>query len=91
MGPGDGLPLSERTRRSRGGRSATDTPASTAGRHCWVVDPPGERGKWPGVLVEWRQDESGWSGRVIYVLALPAEAQRVVERWLPVGYLHPAL
>jgi hypothetical protein len=86
---GTGLPLSERTRRSS--RTPSGAPAATAGRHCWVVDPPGERGKWPGLLVEWRQEEDGWHGRVIYVLALPDEGQRVVERWLPVGFLHPAL
>lgn len=89
MGSREGPTLAERSRRVR--RPSREAPAAVAGRHCWVVDPPGERGKWPGLLVEWRQDEGGWSGRVIYVLALPDEAQRVVERWLAVDFLHPAV
>ena len=38
------------------------------GRHCWVLDPPDAPGTWPGLLVEWRQREDGWHGRVAYTV-----------------------
>jgi hypothetical protein len=56
------------------------------GRHCWVHDPPDAPGTWPGLLVEWRQREDGWHGRVAY--AVPGERGPVlVEAWLPAEQL----
>lgn len=56
------------------------------GRHCWVHDPPGAPGVWPGLLVEWRQGEGGWSGRVAYAVAGPRGAV-LVEAWVPAALL----
>ena len=56
------------------------------GRHCWVHDPPDAPGTWPGLLVEWRQREDGWHGRVAYTL--PGDGGPVlVEAWLPAEQL----
>jgi hypothetical protein len=51
------------------------------GRHCWVHDPPDALGTWPGLLVEWRQREAGWQGRVAYVV-VGAHGPVLVEAWL---------
>lgn len=51
------------------------------GRHCWVHDPPGAPGNWPGLLVEWRQQEDGWRGRVAYTVT-GAHGPVLVEAWL---------
>lgn len=55
-------------------------------RHCWVLDPPDAPGRWPGLLVEWRQGDGAWEGRVVYVTS-PASV--VVEAWLPASVLRP--
>lgn len=57
-------------------------------RHCWVSDPPGHPGTWPGLLAEWRRGPQGWQGRVVYAVA---EGDRVhlVEEWLPAAVLLP--
>ena len=52
------------------------------GRHCWVRDPPDAPGIWPGLLVEWRQRDDGWHGRVAYTVAGPT-GPVLVEAWLP--------
>ena len=52
------------------------------GRHCWVHDPPDAPGTWPGLLVEWRQREDGWHGRVAYTVS-GAQGPVLVEAWLP--------
>ncbi|MGY1838664.1 MULTISPECIES: hypothetical protein [unclassified Modestobacter] len=57
-----------------------------AGRHCWVHDPPGHPGRWPGLLVEWRQRDDGWQGRVAYTVP-GAHGPALVEAWLPAGQL----
>ena len=57
-----------------------------SGRHCWVHDPPDAPGTWPALLVEWRQQEDGWHGRVAY--AVPgAHGPVLVEAWLPADQL----
>jgi hypothetical protein len=58
------------------------------GRHCWVHDPPDAAGTWPGLLVEWRRDETGWQGRVVYTVVGPG-GSRLVEAWLPAARLEP--
>lgn len=45
-------------------------------RHCFV---DGE----PALLVEWRQESAGWSGRVISMAWVDAVGWVTVERWLP--------
>ena len=56
------------------------------GRHCWVRDPPDAPGTWPGLLVEWRQREDGWHGRVAYTV-VGGNGPVLVEAWLPAEQL----
>jgi hypothetical protein len=58
------------------------------GRHCWVRDPPDSPGIWPGLLVEWRQREGNWQGRVAYTVTGP-HGPVLVEAWLPAARLEP--
>jgi len=58
------------------------------GRHCWVRDPPDAPGTWPGLLVEWRQRDSTWQGRVAYTVTGP-HGPALVEAWLPAARLEP--
>jgi hypothetical protein len=58
------------------------------GRHCWVRNPPDAPGIWPGLLVEWRQRNGGWQGRVAYTVAGP-HGPALVEAWLPAARLEP--
>ncbi|WNV77518.1 hypothetical protein [Geodermatophilus sp. DSM 44513] len=61
-------------------------PVGSRGRHCWVHDPPGAPGVWPGLLVEWRQADGGWHGRVSYAVAGP-QGVVLVEAWVPAALL----
>ena len=92
MSRGGGMPLRDRARRG-GAASETreaDGPGDTGGRHCWVVDSPGHPGRWPGVLLEWRQADDGWEGLVAYVIPEPrGRGVRLVERWIGAGNLEP--
>jgi hypothetical protein len=58
------------------------------GRHCWVRNPPDAPGIWPGLLVEWRQRDGSWQGRVAYTVAGP-HGPALVEAWLPAARLEP--
>lgn len=58
-------------------------------RHCWVADPPGHPGSWPGVLLAWERVEGGWRGRVVYV-ARDGDDAVLVETWLPAAVLRPS-
>ena len=58
------------------------------GRHCWVRNPPDAPGIWPGLLVEWRQRDGSWQGRVAYTVAGPP-GPALVETWLPAARLEP--
>jgi hypothetical protein len=71
--------------RARAFRTGGDT---GEGRHCWVHDPPDSPGIWPGLLVEWRQRDAGWQGRVAYTVAGP-HGPALVEAWLPAARLEP--
>jgi hypothetical protein len=97
MHPGrSGRSLGERAARSGFGppeppatppqSASTSRPDQARGRHCWVHDPPGAPGVWPGLLVEWRQGEGGWSGRVTYAVAGP-QGTVLVEAWVPAALL----
>ena len=62
-------------------------------RHCWVQGLGDAPGRWPGLLVEWRQapdGAAGWQGRVVYVVSPGTAAPVVVEAWLAAGHLSPA-
>jgi len=85
-GSGEHGTLAERAAAARPAPVATGstTPrAHTPARHCLV-------GGQPALLVEWRQGERGWEGRVISVLWLDAAGWAVVERWLPAEDIAPA-
>ena len=89
---GSGVPLADRVRSDRP-PPAVPTEACPA-RHCWVsgaVDAEGV--KRPGLLLEWRQVQGRWEGRVTYAARLrPLEANGgwlVVEEWLPAELLTP--
>lgn len=56
------------------------------GRHCWVRDPPDSPGIWPGLLVEWRQRNGSWQGRVAYTVT-GTHGPALVEAWLPAARL----
>ena len=60
---------SERVAGRRAGRpAATAAPRRVPARHCWVADAADGRGvKRPGLLVEWRDVDGRWQGRVVYV------------------------
>ena len=66
--------------------SAAAPAGSGEGRHCWVHSPPGAPGTWPGLLVEWRQRDGAWEGRVAFTVAR-AEGPTLVEAWLPAARL----
>lgn len=55
-------------------------------RHCWVVDGAVPQVRAPGLLVEWRQLDGAWQGRVAYVVGVDDEAT-LVEAWLPASQL----
>ena len=81
--------LAERARRSGVGAAAAQA-AAPAGRarHCWVDDPPGDPGRWPGVVVEWRR-AGVWEGRALYVVERGGQPV-VVEAWVGSAHLQPA-
>jgi hypothetical protein len=87
---GTGIPLEQRT---RAGSTAPHPPVddeACPARHCWVAGALDAEGvKRPGLLVEWRQTEPGWQGRVLYCARLRRDAWVVVEEWLPADLLTP--
>jgi hypothetical protein len=54
-------------------------------RHCWVT---GEHGRLPALLLEWRQNVSGWQGRVVRPV-LEQGHWVIVEGWQPADHLTP--
>ena len=58
------------------------------GRHCWVRDPAESPGIWPGLLIEWRQRNGAWQGRVAYTVVGP-HGPALVETWVPAARLEP--
>ena len=52
-------------------------------RHCWVTD---EHGRFPALLLEWRQTVSGWQGRVVRPV-LEEGYWLVVEEWVSAEHL----
>lgn len=78
-------------RRAAAERSEEQAPAQTGAgaRHCWVVDGASVRPRAPGLLVEWRQLDGAWQGRVAYVVGGDGDTT-LVEAWLPASQLLPA-
>lgn len=52
-------------------------------RHCWVQHVGAE---WPGVVVQWRRDETGWSALVSWV----EDTQSLRVEWVPASRLRRA-
>jgi hypothetical protein len=71
---------------SRGDSAAREA----AARHCWVTNPPGTPGRWPGVVLEWRRDEGRWQGRVV-VVVLDGQAPSMICAWFDQDQLTPAV
>jgi len=66
----------------------TDRAPRTQLRHCWVTGPAEDPGPWPGLIIEWRKDQAGWSALVVYVI--PGESTTTVQTWVPQMHLRPA-
>jgi hypothetical protein len=84
---GVGPPEDGVTARSAAGAPRGADREAGHGRHCWVRDAPGAPGTRPGLLVEWRQREDGWYGRVAHVVD-GRHGPVLVEAWLPAVHLH---
>src|SRR5664280_381909 len=77
-----------------GGQAPVRVPAQAvagAARHCFVINPAGHPGKWPGLLVEWRRPSStnAWLGRVMYAVQADGQTQ-LAEAWLGQEHLAQA-
>jgi hypothetical protein len=66
----------------------TDRALRTQVRHCWVTGPAEDPGPWPGLILEWRRDSTGWSALVVYVIA--GESATTIQTWVPQTHLRPA-
>jgi hypothetical protein len=67
----------------------TDAAPRTQVRHCWVTGPAEDPGPWPGLILEWRRDATGWAALVVY--AITAETlTTAVQTWVPQKHLRPA-
>ncbi|MCD4525113.1 hypothetical protein [Nocardioides sp. cx-173] len=88
---GSGVPLSERVRPGApADPEAAHRSQECPARHCWVSDALDRHGvQRPGLLVEWRQAEAGWEGRVAYLAQLRPDAWQLVEEWVPAAWLTP--
>jgi hypothetical protein len=58
-------------------------------RHCWVTGPAEDPGPWPGLILEWRRDSTGWSALVVYVITAESSAT-TVQTWMSRMHLRPA-
>jgi hypothetical protein len=58
-------------------------------RHCWVTNAAGVRGRWPGIVLEWRRHEGRWQGRAVAVV-LNGEDQQDIYAWFDQDDLAPA-
>ncbi len=69
-----------------------DRPRPVLTRHCWVTGLPDCRGRWAGLVAEWRQDREagGLQGLVVYAVDEGA-ATLMVEAWVHARHLQPAL
>jgi hypothetical protein len=63
----------------------SDQPAPAV-KHCWVH---GRHGRVPGLLLEWRQHDGAWRGRVVRPVD-EGDGWVVVEDWVDAALLDPA-
>jgi hypothetical protein len=85
-----GIPLEQRTRAGSSAPGPASDDDACPARHCWVAGALDAEGvKRPGLLVEWRQAERGWEGRVLYCARLRRDTWMVVEEWVPADLLTP--
>lgn len=70
-----------RGRPSLAQRTAGPVEGATEGRHCWVNDPPGVPGRWPGLLTEWRRAGEAWEGLVVFATSA-AGRPAMVQAWV---------
>jgi hypothetical protein len=59
-------------------RVKADSRPVAGSRHCWVSD---EGAQYPGLLLEWRQQEGHWQGLVAFVRA-DDTGFALVQAWL---------
>jgi hypothetical protein len=85
---GGGVPLKDRPVAGPGARPAAPRRSQRA-RHCWVDSATGDEVAHPGLVIEWRKSESGWSALVTYVVDDEGSAV-VVTQWLDGALLRPA-
>ena len=57
-------------------------------RHCWVTGPAEDPGPWPGLILEWRKDQAGWSALVVYVTG--ESSATTIQTWVSHTHLRPA-
>jgi len=71
-----------------GPASRPAAPAPRAARHCWVADPPGVPGLWPGLLTEWRRADAGWQGLVCFAAVVGGRSM-LLQDWVDAARLRP--
>jgi len=74
--------MAERVARSQGAGDAQ--PVLPQIKHCWVTY---HHGRLPGLLLEWRQLDGVWRGRVLRPVA-EGDDWIIIEEWLPAGLLN---
>ena len=86
MGHRRGIPLRDRPvdPPSRRADAPPPDPSLLGGRPA-----PDHPGPWPGVIVEWRRADDGWSALVVYVVT-EGSGSTTVETRLPARFLRPA-
>jgi len=85
MFPGRGVPLRDRPVAPL----KSETAPRPQVRHCWVTGPAEDPGPWPGLILEWRRDSTGWWALVVYVITAETLAT-TVQTWVPAGHLRPS-
>jgi len=80
-----GIPLRDRTVAPL----KTDAAPRSQIRHCWVTGRGDDPGPWPGLILEWRKGQAGWSALVVYVVTAEAVATNI-QTWVSADHLRPA-
>ena len=75
--------MTARLAASRGDEPVPSTPPTLPIKHCWVTD---RHGRLPGLLLEWRQIDGAWRGRVVRAVR-EGDSWVIVEEWLPAALL----